>query len=69
LKTPDRAFEDYAMLVLSTAGHQLIRTESADEAARAALTLPVDVVVAGSRASGLPDAREWIEASGRYVAC
>lgn len=68
LITPDRAFEDYAMQVLSTAGHQIIRAGNAEEAARAALTLPVDVVVADSLASDLPDARERLEAAGRRVA-
>jgi two-component system OmpR family response regulator len=68
LITPDRAFEDYATQVLSTAGHQVIRAGDADEAARAALTLPVDVVVADSLASDLPDARARLEATGRHVA-
>ena len=68
LITPDRAFEDYAMQVLSTAGHQIIRACDADEAARAALTVPVDVVVADSLAPDLPDARERLEGGGRHVA-
>jgi DNA-binding response OmpR family regulator len=68
LITPDRSFEDYAMQVLSTAGHQIIRVGNAEEAARAALTLPVDVVVADSLAPDLPAARERLEATGRHVA-
>jgi hypothetical protein len=68
LITPDRAFEDYALQVLSTAGHQIIRAGDAEEAVRAALTVPVDVVVALPIASNLPVARERLEAAGRRVA-
>jgi hypothetical protein len=42
LTTLDRAFGGYAMQVLSTAGHEIIRAGNAEEAARAALTLPVE---------------------------
>ena len=68
LITPDRAFEDYAMQVLSTAGHQITRAGNAEDAARAALTLPVDLVIADSLAPDLSDARVRIEAAGRHVA-
>jgi hypothetical protein len=37
LITPDRVFEDHAMQVFPTAGHQIIRGCDADEAARAAV--------------------------------
>jgi two-component system OmpR family response regulator len=68
LITPDRSFEDYATQVLSAAGHQIIRAGKVEEAVRAALTLPVDLVVADSLASDLPVARERLEAAGRHVA-
>lgn len=42
LITPDRASEDYAKQVLSTAGHEIIRAGNAEEAASAALTLPIE---------------------------
>ena len=45
LITPDRSFADYASQVLSAVGHQVVRAEDADEAARSALSVPVDVVV------------------------
>jgi two-component system OmpR family response regulator len=64
LITPDRSFEDYVMQVLTAAGHQLIRTDSA-QAARAALTLPVDLVVADSLTPDLGDLRDRLDAAGR----
>jgi DNA-binding response OmpR family regulator len=67
LITPDRAFEDYAMHVLTSAGHQLIRAEGAERAAWAGLTLPIDVVVADSLAPDLRDARDRLDAAGLLV--
>ncbi len=67
LITPDRAFEDYALQVLTAEGHQLIRTDSAETASRAALSLPFDVVVADSLAPDLSEARERLEAAGHRV--
>jgi DNA-binding response OmpR family regulator len=55
------------MQVLTTAGHQLIRTENAEQAARAGLTLPIDAVVADSLAPDLVEARDRLDATGRLV--
>ena len=68
LITPDRALDDYVMQVLLTEGHQVIRAGVAEEAGGAAVTLPVDVVVADIVSSDLPDARDRLEATGRRVA-
>lgn len=61
LITPDRSFEEYATQALSSAGHQVVRAEGADQAVRSALSVPIDVVIADTLTEDLAELRKQID--------
>lgn len=65
LMTPDRSFAQHAAQALSQSGHQVVQATDRDESARAALTVPFDIVVADSLAPDLDDLRQQLDASSR----
>jgi DNA-binding response OmpR family regulator len=61
LITPDRSFEDYALQVLSSAGHHVVTATDADEAVRAVISIPVDLAVVDTLSPDLASLREQID--------